>query len=152
MKRHDHTRCVEDALATARTLCAARGRRLTPLREQVLELIWRSHKPIGAYDVLDRLAETHKGARPPTVYRAIDFLMAEGLIHKVQSMNAFLGCQHPDEPHEGLLLICEACGEAEEIDDAPVRKAIASKARDQGFAMKHAMVEVTGECAGCRTP
>src|SRR5690606_22655936 len=102
---HNHRACIEDALATARELCAERGVQLTPLREKVLQIVWKSHKPVGAYDVLDELARSHKSARPPTVYRALDFLIAEGLIHKIESLNAYLGCVEAGAPHSGQFLI-----------------------------------------------
>ena len=89
---HDHKHCVEDALAAAERLCAAKDLRFTPLRRRVLELVWSSHKPVGAYALLDKLRNEDLGSAPPTVYRALDFLIENGLIHRIERMNAFIGC------------------------------------------------------------
>jgi Fur family zinc uptake transcriptional regulator len=96
---HDHEHCVEDALAAADKLCAEQGLRFTPLRRRVLELVWSSHKPVGAYALLDKLRSEDLGSAPPTVYRALDFLIEHGLIHRIERMNAFIGCSHPGETH-----------------------------------------------------
>src|SRR3954453_3718975 len=95
-KDHDHADCVAAALGAAERLCARRGARLTELRRRVLELIWRSHEPIGAYALLDRLGRERGRVAPPTVYRALEFLIAHGLVHRIASLNAFIGCVHPD--------------------------------------------------------
>ena len=97
IEEHDHRVCVKDALEQATAICAKRGARLTPIRRRVLELIWASHKPSGAYDILEALSQESRGKRiaPPTVYRALDFLLEQGLIHRLESLNAFIGCPHP---------------------------------------------------------
>ncbi len=105
---HDHGHCVATALDAAASLCQRRRARLTPLRRRVLELVWRSHEPQGAYDILDTLGERGRRAAPPTVYRALDFLLGQGLIHRIESLNAFVGCRDPDTPHAGQFLICTA--------------------------------------------
>lgn len=146
---HNHGDCVDTAMARARALCAERAVQLTPIREKVLAIVWRSHKPVGAYDVLDALARTHKAARPPTVYRALDFLMAEGLIHKIESLNAYLGCGEAGRPHESQFLICRECGTAEEIVDAGLDKALEAAARRVRFTVERRVVEIAGICARC---
>ncbi len=113
---HDHKHCVEDAVAAAERLCAAKDLRFTPLRRRVLELVWSSHKPVGAYALLDQLRDEDLGSAPPTVYRALDFLIENGLIHRIERMNAFVGCSHPGEAHRGFFLICGDCGNAEELE------------------------------------
>ena len=85
---HDHSSCVEDALAAAHEVCSTKGARLTPLRERILELVWLSHKPVGAYTLLDLIKLEHNSAAPPTIYRALDFLMEHGLVHRIKSLNA----------------------------------------------------------------
>ena len=92
--------------------------RFTPLRQRVLELVWSSHKPVGAYALLDQLRDEDLGSAPPTIYRALDFLIEHGLIHRIERMNAFIGCSHPGEAHRGFFLICGECGNAEELDSA----------------------------------
>ncbi len=146
---HNHRACIDDALATARTLCDERGTQLTPLREKVLQIVWRSHKPMGAYDVLDELARSHKAARPPTVYRALDFLMGEGLIHKIESLNAYLGCIEAGAPHTGQFLICRNCGATEEIVDPKLDTALEAAAARAHFKAERKIVEISGLCARC---
>src|SRR3546814_13619005 len=98
---HDHDHCVSHALAEADSLCARQGVRLTALRKRVLELVWQSHKPLGAYDILAQLTEQDgRRAAPPTVYRALDFLLENGLVHRIASLNAFIGCNHPEHRSE----------------------------------------------------
>jgi Fur family zinc uptake transcriptional regulator len=146
---HNHRACIDDALTRAREICAGRGAQLTPLREKVLQIVWRSHKPVGAYDVLDELARSHKAARPPTVYRALDFLMNEGLIHKIESLNAYLGCVEAGAPHSGQFLICRQCGATEEIVDGKLETALDQAAKRAHFAAERKVVEISGLCARC---
>jgi Fur family zinc uptake transcriptional regulator len=148
---HDHSHCVHDALATAERLCAESGARLTPLRRRVLELVWGSHRPLGAYELLDQLtAEGHKPA-PPTVYRALEFLLEQKLVHRIASRNAFLGCTHPGAAHAGYFLLCDECGNAEEIaDSSALAGAIAAAAAAADFDVSSQTLELTGRCRRCR--
>lgn len=146
---HNHATCVADAVAAADELCLANGTRLTALRRRVLELVWSSHQPIGAYALLDALRKEEMASAPPTVYRALDFLLENGLVHRIESLNAFVGCAHPGDSHRGLFFICKSCRNAVEIDDARVARALAGAAQDRGFAVQHATVEVTGTCPNC---
>jgi Fur family zinc uptake transcriptional regulator len=148
---HDHSRCVSHALAEAETLCARQGSRLTALRKRVLELVWQSHKPLGAYDILGVLSEEDgRRAAPPTVYRALDFLLEHGLVHRIASLNAFVGCNRPEHTHQGQFLICRHCHAAIELEQVAISDAIVASARDVGFSVESQMVEVVGLCAGCR--
>lgn len=147
---HDHAHCIEDALAAAEKLCAQKGLRFTLLRRRVLELVWSSHRPVGAYALLDQLRSENLGSAPPTVYRALDFLIENGLIHRIERMNAFIGCSHPGESHRGFFLICGECGNAEELESDGVAQSIASSASQHGFLARDMTLEVTGTCADCR--
>ena len=153
---HDHDRCVADALSSAELVCAQRGARLTELRRQVLELIWASHAPIGAYDLIDRLSKARSvrgdDARvaPPTVYRALDFLMDHGLIHRIESLNAFIGCAAPERPHRGYFLICDDCGTAQELAGGAVDRGLRDRAEALDFAIRRITIEVAGLCSECR--
>jgi Fur family zinc uptake transcriptional regulator len=147
---HDHGRCVHDALAAAAAVCAERGARLTDLRRRVLELVWTGHKPMRAYDILEALGKERDGAAPPTVYRALDFLLAQGLIHRIESLNAFIGCIAPGRPHGGQFLICRSCGAVAELDEGRIDEAIRAGAEAAGFTVEHKAVEATGLCARCR--
>jgi Fur family zinc uptake transcriptional regulator len=148
--RHDHAHCVATALATAEALCKTRGERFTPVRRRVLELVWASHKPVGAYALLDRLRADGRSAAPPTVYRALEFLLEQGLVHRVESLNAFLGCAHPANGHAAQFLICRKCGTAAELDETDIAAAIDRHAKRTGFAVERRTVEASGLCAGCR--
>ena len=152
LKQHDHQRCIESALQSAQQICQERGLRLTPLRRQVLELVWQSHIPLGAYNLMDMLADisNRKHVAPPTVYRALDFLVAQGLIHRVHSLNAFIGCSHPKAPHSDLLFICQKCHTAMELHNTAVSQAIQGCASEQQFVVSQQMLEVVGTCEHCR--
>lgn len=146
---HDHSACVTTAVDRARQVCAEDGARLTPLREGVLGIVWRSHRPIGAYEILDELAKFHKSARPPTVYRALEFLRDHRLIHKIESLNAYLGCANAGARHDGQFLICRKCGNAEEFTDDTLDGAIKAAAAGADFRVEHRVVELSGLCANC---
>lgn len=148
---HDHSQCVSSALADADALCAQQGVRLTALRRRVLELVWHSHKPLGAYDILAVLSETDgRRAAPPTVYRALDFLLENGLVHRIASLNAFVGCSHPEQPHQGQFLICRQCHAAIELDQDDISAAILHSAASVGFSVESQTVEIVGLCASCQ--
>lgn len=148
--QHNHTHCISDALSAARQVCAERGVRLTPLRQQVLELVWQSHKPLGAYLLMDMLAEiATRPIAPPTVYRALDFLLAQGLVHRINGLNAYVGCQAPSQEHQSHFLICRLCGVAVELDAGVLTLNIQLAGRKAGFSVESHSVEVMGTCPGC---
>ena len=148
--RHDHDHCVERALEAAEALCARRGARLTPIRRRVLELVWQGHRPMAAYDLLEQLRAEQPRAAPPTVYRCLDFLQAHGLVHRIESLNAFLGCPHPERPHRGQFLICSGCHAVAELDDPDIGALVEERARAAGFAAESQTIEVSGRCPACR--
>ncbi|MFZ5561517.1 MAG: Fur family transcriptional regulator [Pseudomonadota bacterium] len=148
---HDHSRCVHDALAAAERLCTQSGARLTPLRRRVLELVWHSHQPLGAYELLNMLTAEGRKPAPPTVYRALEFLLEQKLVHRIASRNAFIGCAHPGAAHAGYFLLCEACGNAEEIvDSRALARAVDKAAELAGFAIHSQTLELAGLCRSCR--
>ncbi len=147
---HDHGHCIDTALAQAERLCLNRGARLTDLRRQVLELIWRRHEPVGAYDLLEELRTNHRRAAPPTIYRALDFLIEQGLVHRIESLNAYVGCPHPDQTHVGQFLICTGCGSIGEMDDGVLAQMITEHAAKLGFRVERQTVEVRGRCGTCQ--
>jgi len=148
---------VTKALAAAEARCLRAGAQLTELRRQVLALVLASEQPLGAYALLDKLKAQRPGAAPPTVYRALDFLLERGLIHKVERLNAFVGCVEaghdhgagPDHHHPHQFLICRDCGMTVEISDPAVAHALADAAARVGFRVGNATVEVEGLCAAC---
>jgi Fur family transcriptional regulator, zinc uptake regulator len=147
---HDHKKCVSEALGTAEHLCVVRGVQLTPIRHQVLELIWASHKAVKAYDLLDRLKPLQSAAKPATIYRALDFLIEQGLIHRVESLNAFVGCSCSGHQHELLLLICKRCNEVEERPAPQVMQALSEEFSQAGFVAYSKAIEAQGICVKCR--
>jgi Fur family transcriptional regulator, zinc uptake regulator len=150
---HDHGRCSADAMAHAEALCAARGQRLTPIRRQVLETLAGSHKTLGAYEIMDRMAAQGPRPAPITVYRALDFLLDNGLVHRIESRNAFLACigdHHGAGTGTTVFLICERCGAVGEASSAAVAETLQTAARAAGFTPKARIIEITGICAHCR--
>ena len=123
--------------------------KLTPLRRRVLELIWQSHAPVGAYFLLERLAAERGRVAPPTIYRALDFLTEQGLVHRLDTLNAFIGCDRPAEGHRAYFLICRRCGTAAEFQDQELQRAIGHRARAARFAVESETVEISGLCADC---
>jgi Fur family transcriptional regulator, zinc uptake regulator len=148
---HDHARCVTDTLARAEVACDERGRRLTPLRRRVLQVLAENHSPLGAYDIVERLKKTREPAPPMSVYRALDFLLAEGLAHRIESRNAFLACAHEHEFDDIVLfMLCQRCGAAAEVTSMAVGRDLAQAARSVGFSAKARVLEVFGLCTACR--
>ena len=147
---HNHSECVAEALTKAEHLCAERGVQLTPVRHKVLELIWESHKAFKAYELLDRLKPLQQAAKPATVYRALDFLIEQGLIHRVESLNAFVGCRCSGHKHEQLLLICKHCNEVDERSAPDVMSALSQEFKQAGFMVHSKAIEVHGICAKCQ--
>jgi Fur family zinc uptake transcriptional regulator len=150
-RTHDHANCIETALDRAAIVCDAHGARLTELRRQVLALVWQRHEPIGAYELLDELKAVNGKAAPPTVYRALDFLIEQGLVHRIESLNAFVGCNQPERQHEGQFLICRSCGAIAELNDPSIAAAVAAEAaKAAGFTVEHQTIELRGICDTCR--
>lgn len=147
---HNHSDCIESALMTAEALCLKNNQRLTKIRRRSLELIWQSHRPLGAYQLLAKLVEEGFNSAPPTVYRALDFLLSAGLIHKVESMNAYLGCAHADKDHHGYFLICDECQNVMEFDYQDVHKELVANAAQHGFLLRSDTIELTGVCQSCQ--
>lgn len=153
---HNHLNCVESALAQARTRCRANSAKLTALRELVLELVWHSHKPLGAYQLMDLLRERYEGnVAPPTVYRALEFLQEQGLVHRLATLNAYIGCsQLQQRDHQPSFFICQHCGNAMEVNTPRIAQAIREIASlnqftAQDFNNGGNAVEVTGICNTC---
>jgi Fur family zinc uptake transcriptional regulator len=148
---HDHERCASDAIAHAEAICAARKERLTPIRRRVLEALLASHAPLGAYELIDRLAVRAARPAPITVYRALDFLREQGLVHRIESRNSFIACVHNHESGDPVVfLICEKCGAVGEAASAAVADTIKTASRAAGFTPKTPVIEISGICAHCK--
>jgi Fur family zinc uptake transcriptional regulator len=150
MSVHDHTVCLNTALTRADALCARRGVRFTPIRRKVLELIWANHESTKAYDLLEALKDFDAGAKPATVYRALDFLIEQGLVHRVETLNAFIGCKQPDVRHDLLFLICLECHTVEERSTPTLSQAVASELASAHFTAHAQTFEILGRCQACQ--
>ena len=148
-EEHDHQHCVAEAIATAVQICRERGLRFTEQRRRVLQLVWNSHKPVGAYDILDSLNRSGGKVAPPTVYRALDFLIEADLVHRLDSLNAFVGCPDPRNPHSGQFLICRECRSVAELDDSDIDEMVRRKAASLGFTALRQTLEIEGICRNC---
>jgi Fur family transcriptional regulator, zinc uptake regulator len=149
---HDHERCTSTAMAYAEEQCTARAQRLTPLRRQVLEALLESHNPLGAYEIIDRLASKNGRPAPITVYRALEFLRENGLVHRIESRNAFVACGHNHDCDDLVVfLICERCGAVGEGPGRAVAEALKTSSRAAGFSPKSPLIEIAGICSHCRT-
>lgn len=149
---HDHAHCTGDVLARAEAITTASGARLTPVRRRVLEILVEAHRALGAYDVLQRLSAEGFGNQPPVAYRALDFLVEQGLAHRIQRLNAFTACMHAGENHAPAFLICRVCDTVAEAPVAPVRAALDAAAAELGFTVERASIEALGLCPTCKEP
>lgn len=135
----------------AEQVCERRAQKFTPIRRQVLEALLASHRPLGAYEVIEELAKSMPRPAPITIYRALDFLMANGLVHRIESRNAYLACAHDhDTTATVAFLICERCGLVGEIPATPIAQDLSAAARASGFLPKLSVVEITGICGHCQ--
>ncbi len=145
----DHSHSTEELLASAEAACLRNGVRWTPLRRQVFALVAEAGRPVKAYELLDLLKARHAGAAPPTVYRALDFLMEQGLIHKLESIAAYVCCPHPGAAHATQFLICDACQRTTELQDELLTARLEAAVAAQGFVPGSIVVEVHGRCSQC---
>ena len=135
-------------LAEAEELVTAKGQKLTPIRRKVLHLLLESEEPAKAYDLLANL-DGEGAAKPPTVYRALDFLQEMGLAHKIESLNAYVACGHANHEHSAVFLICQTCGGAEELHAVETSEALSKETNSAGFAIQNAVIEARGICRKC---
>ncbi|MBV1835317.1 MULTISPECIES: transcriptional repressor [Novacetimonas] len=148
---------VERMLGRAQDMCRRNGARLTPQRRHVLGLILASDRPVGAYDLLDRLRNDTRAAAPPTVYRALDFLLEHGLIHKIERLSAFVACRHmlhsarecENHLHSAQFLICTRCGQVTELEDSQIVHALVHATQARQFSIRTSTIEAEGICAAC---
>ena len=155
----EFSRRTKTLLAGAEAICEHRGATFTELRRHVLGMILDAASPTGAYELLDRLRQTRRGAAPPTIYRTLDFLLEQGLIHRVERLSAFVGCVagctvDPDgesHTHAAQFLICRNCGRVVEMQDHDVSSVLARAAKREGFSISGATIEAEGFCGSCRT-
>jgi Fur family transcriptional regulator, zinc uptake regulator len=146
---HHHGHMAEH-LSAAEERCAAHGEALTPLRRQVLSLLLHQTGPAKAYDLLDALKREHAAAKPPTIYRALEFLVRLGLAHRIESLNAYVACAGDHEHAPVVFLICDQCQRATELDAKPALDKLEAAAAKVGFSVSRTVIEANGLCADCR--
>lgn len=140
---------VAAQLETAQVLCESRGRRLTPIRRRVLEILLLQRRSVKAYELLELIRDDQAGAAPPTVYRALDFLVEEGLVHRLDAINAWAACHDAGgEPHD-LLVVCTGCGSVAELSDPALTQSLADKVAQAGFRLSGHETELRGLCRAC---
>lgn len=151
-QNHDHADCAEGILEQADALARTKSIRLTPVRRRVLEILTEAHQALGAYEVLDRLREDGFGSQPPVAYRALDYLVKQGLAHRIRRLNAFTACTAGNRlDHAPVFLICEECETVAELASTKAAEALRTEAKDIGFAISRMNIEATGVCPSCQT-
>lgn len=154
---------VAKRLEAAKEQSRLRGVRFTPLRQQIYALVLQANKPVGAYDLITQLQQirlestdesankqTQKNVAPPTVYRSLEFLLSEGLIHQLTSLNAYVPCCHPRAQHTAAFLICQHCQRVQECSSLPVQEMMSFAEQDIGFVVDHSVIELSGRCQNCQ--
>ncbi|MPW20341.1 transcriptional repressor [Paraburkholderia sp. CNPSo 3157] len=155
--RHEHAghlqgtqASAEAALALAEEYCRERGEKLTPIRRKVLELLLTSGRATKAYSLLDDMRHIHPGSAPPTVYRALDFLLSAGLVHKIESINAFAVCHDLTQCQHGILVVCQQCGNVTELHQPALREALVAQIENAGYRLAGDGIELKGLCSACQ--
>ena len=146
---HDHAHCAESVLRRAEDQAQEEGVRLTPVRRRVLEILLESHRAMGAYEVLERLAAEGFGKQPPVAYRALDFLVEQGLAHRVRRLNAYAACLSNQRDHAPAFLICRGCEQVAEAETPELRAAMLALAAAHDFTIERSTVEILGLCGRC---
>ncbi|WP_085488753.1 Fur family transcriptional regulator [Paraburkholderia susongensis] len=147
---HAHGASQEAALALAEEYCRERGEKLTPIRRKVLELLLNSGRATKAYSLLDEMRQIHPGSAPPTVYRALDFLLSAGLVHRIESINAFTVCHDLTQCQHGILVVCQQCGSVTELHQPKLRQALVAQIEDAGYRLASDEIELKGLCSACQ--
>ena len=148
-KTHDHARCRSGALASAQEHLAQTGARLTPDRSAVLNALLDGHQALGAYDIMERIDWRGRRPAPAIIYRALDFLVSNGLAHKVESRNAFMACPRAGHAHKPMILVCTSCGQVAEFEAPAISRAVTRAAQASDFKPEQTTVEVSGVCGAC---
>ncbi len=146
---HNHAACIEQALENAHTHCARHKLQFTPVRRRVLEILLQRHQALGAYEILDILTQEGLGSQPPVAYRALDFLVKNGLAHRIEQVNAYTACAHPGQDHIPAFLVCRSCKAVAEAETDMVKNRLNIAAQASGFKIETIVVEAQGLCPAC---
>lgn len=149
-QKHDHTTCIRDALTCADAHCKRNSLQFTKTRRRVLEILLQEHKALGAYDILSHLNSEGLGSQPPIVYRALDFLVANGFVHKIEKLNAYAACTHPGISHSPVFMICRDCDSVVETQTEPLMNFLGTTAKTAGFSIERTVIEAEGLCPSCQ--
>lgn len=148
-EQHNHKACMSGTMSDVEAICDANSLRLTAVRRRVLEILLEAHRALGAYDILGRLSDEGLGSQPPVVYRALEFLMEHGFVHKLQRLNAYVACVHPDDEHNPVFMICTKCASVAEADSQKSASALDATAGQMGFRIERIVIEAEGICPAC---
>jgi Fur family zinc uptake transcriptional regulator len=148
--KHDHSDCVQSALAAADSACLKRKVQMTAVRRRTLEILLEAHAALGAYDVLARLDADGFGSKPPVAYRALTFLVDQGFVHRIERLNAFVACAHPGATHNPAFMICRSCGKVAEAK--ATSQSFGASAAATGFQIEQTVIEAEGLCPACQVP
>ncbi|TMV09741.1 transcriptional repressor [Ruegeria sediminis] len=148
-RQHDHGQCIATALSQAEAKCAEQKLQFTPVRRRVLEILLDKHRAMGAYDILDILSAEGMGSQPPVVYRALDFLVQHGFVHRIERLNAYTACAHPTHDHVPAFLVCRECKAVAETETELTQGRLGSAADKTGFRIEKIVVEAEGLCPAC---
>lgn len=148
-EQHDHTMCLQEGMAEAEARCLAEGLRFTPVRRKTLAILLQQHRALGAYEILDRLRDAGFGSQPPVAYRALEFLVANGFVHKIERLNAFIACANSGVAHSPAFMICRQCDAVAETQSMPMRGVLGDAAKAAGFVIEKTVVEAEGLCPTC---
>ena len=148
---HDHDHCIADTISVVEQACDAQGLQLTPVRRRALEVLLQEHRAVGAYEVLEVLRAEGLGGQPPVAYRALKFLVDNGFAHRIEGLNAFIACAHPNERHAPSFFICKTCSTVAEVPGRRAVKNLRSAAEELGFVVDTITIEAQGLCPGCAT-
>ncbi len=148
---HDHDACISRVLTEVDASSDLNHLKLTPQRRRALEILLESHKALGAYDLLERFQAEGLGSKPVTAYRALEFLIRNGFVHKIEGLNAYVACMHPAEFHHPAFMVCRNCRTVAEAESEPAKGVLGQAARAVGFTIDHTIVEAVGLCATCQS-
>lgn len=149
-EKHDHHACIDSTLDAVETACESAKLRFTPVRRRVLEILLERHQAMGAYDILAKLKQDGFGSQPPVAYRALDFLVQNGFVHKIERLNAYVACAHPGEEHAPAFMICRSCDSIAETHVATIT-GLGKAAEQAGFEIEQTVIEAEGICPECRS-
>ena len=147
--KHDHACCINDAMQQAENLCAKEKLQFTPVRRRVMEILLKEHRALGAYEILEILSNEGMGSQPPVAYRALDFLVKNGLAHRIERLNAYAACAHLGHAHVPAFLICRCCKAIAEAETELSQGRLGQAAKISGFQIERIVVEAEGLCPAC---